>query len=175
MWLDQDSRSGPGLPKGLGDKTEISEGDVELRRAQWVCFWGKVGISPARLHRGAQAWFTFQSPEIPAALLGAGGLMGQETGVIPAPIITQCWPLWQVRGLLSWSLNGDTDRAFLSGCRKGSRKASGSTGHLAGASAQSRGGAELGVVTSGSQLLKGKTKQHGWVSRRRVGWGLRPP
>ena len=80
LWLDQDSGSGLGLPKGLGDKAEISEGDVELRRAQWVCFWGKVGISPARLHRGAQAWFTLQSPEIPAALLGAGGLMGQETG-----------------------------------------------------------------------------------------------
>lgn len=182
MRLDQDSRSGPGLPKGLGDKTQISEGDVELRRAQWVCFWGKLGISPARLHRGAQAWFTLQSLEVPAALLGAGGLMGQETEVTPTPTITQCWPLWQGRGSVSWSLNGDTDRALLSGCRKGSRKASRFTGHLAGVATTRLVPLHgVGVVLSwgwspqAAGFSRGKTKRQGWLSRRRVGWGLRPP
>lgn len=88
--------------------------------------------------------------------------MGQGTGVTPAPIITQCWPLWEVRGSVSWSLNGDKDRASLSGCRMGS------TEHLAGVTTTGLGPLHgVGVVLSwgwspqAASFSRRKTKRQG--------------
>ena len=105
-------------------------------------------------------------PELggPCSSAGHGGSVGQETGITPAPI-TQNWPLWQVDGSVSSSLDGDKNGASLSSYRKGSPKAPRSAVHMAdaphhgsGAPAWGGGSAELGVLTSGSWLLKGENE-----------------